>query len=627
MEDKFMFINNSQNNVHSTNGANFVQFPPNQPINNQGSKIVQISPSVSVAPPIPEEEPLFKCINDGYFEYSTGYFFTDKKNARKRFTDFIITKIKRCVKIGLNDCQEEFFTLNLKSENGFEDSVSIPTDKFADLFKEIEKNHHQFLIFTDRYSRANEFFKRVSKEILRRELSAGRVQIEYVYSRWGWGLPFASGERKFFSDSPTEQRCPKVLLSLTDLNQRLSYLQDGFNLFYLQPLETILPLLVYALASYSDALFTDAGYPLEHSLMLVGKSGSGKTSIARAIYSPFEPEGRRIHTVEGTEAAMKLLVRDSRDDVLVVDDFNLEGTRQELNRKLRNMRLLIRIQSDKSAPEKFGVNSKIERSESRGGTVFTGEVSMLGQISSSELRYLKIFFNQPLSSETLSILQANHFYWCYLLSEWIRYLEVNYLYLVSYIRDEFPKDRQINATAEPRLRDAFIHHVITFKIFISFLQFNGLIDESNGNKFSDLFSDIMSNLVKRQEYDSKQRAIHIMFIAELRNLRGNGNVIIAPSLDYYSQHLKEYLGYEDGKGHVLLKKDETFRIISESYRSRGEYFSTSANELPKILYENGLTTANSGSFTVKASSLIEGRPPMICLIQSVYEKMLAELID
>ena len=187
MEDKFMFINNSQNNVHSTNGANFVQFPPNQPINNQGSKIVQISPSVSVAPPIPEEEPLFKCINDGYFEYSTGYFFTDKKNARKRFTDFIITKIKRCVKIGLNDCQEEFFTLNLKSENGFEDSVSIPTDKFADLFKEIEKNHHQFLIFTDRYSCANEFFKRVSKEILRRELSAGRVQIEYVYSRWGWG--------------------------------------------------------------------------------------------------------------------------------------------------------------------------------------------------------------------------------------------------------------------------------------------------------------------------------------------------------------------------------------------------------------------------------------------------------
>lgn len=211
-----MFINNSQNNVHSTNGANFVQFPPNQPINNQGSKIVQISPSVSVAPPIPEEEPLFKCINDGYFEYSTGYFFTDKKNARKRFTDFIITKIKRCVKIGLNDCQEEFFTLNLKSENGFEDSVSIPTDKFADLFKEIEKNHHQFLIFTDRYSRANEFFKRVSKEILRRELSAGRVETDYIYSRWGWGLPFASGERKFFSDSPTEHSCPKLLTSLTD---------------------------------------------------------------------------------------------------------------------------------------------------------------------------------------------------------------------------------------------------------------------------------------------------------------------------------------------------------------------------------------------------------------------------
>ena len=58
MEDKFMFINNSQNNVHFTNGTSFVQFPPNQPISNQGSKIVQISPSV------PEEEPSFKSIND-----------------------------------------------------------------------------------------------------------------------------------------------------------------------------------------------------------------------------------------------------------------------------------------------------------------------------------------------------------------------------------------------------------------------------------------------------------------------------------------------------------------------------------------------------------------------------------
>ena len=506
--------------------------------------------------------------------------------------------------------------MNLRCENGFEETIEISADKFSDLPKVIEKRFHQFLIFTDRYSRTNEFFKRVSKEILRRELNAGRVQVEYVYSRWGWGLPDVNGARQFFSDSPSENNSPKILSNKFPVfNQQQHYLQQGFNLFFLQPTETILPLLVYALASYADALFSDAGYPLEHSLMMVGKSGYGKTSVARALFSPFEPEKSRIHTVEETEAAMKLLVRDSRDDVLVIDDFNLEGTRQELNRKLRNMRLLIRIQADKTAPEKFAVNNTVERIDSRGGTVFTGEVSMLGQISSSELRYLKVFFNQPVSGETLSILQSNNFYWRILLSEWIRHLANHCVNLVNFIRNRFPEMRQTSHLAEPRLRDAFIHHILTAQIFMSFIQNNQLVDENYVDQFMNQFSTIMSTLVKNQGNDSKQRALHIMFISELRNLRGNGDILIAPSLDAYIQRLRDYIGYEDSNGHIFLKKDDAFRIISESYRNRGEYFPTSANALPKILYENNLTKANAGSYTVKASSLIEGRPPMICLIK------------
>ena len=340
---------------------------------------------------VPQQDISPKLVNDIYYEHPTGYFFR-LKNQYNHFTDFIITKISKIIKIGLGDLQTEFFALNLRCESGYEEEITISIDKFSDLPKVIEKNYHQFLIFVDRYPRANEFFKRVSKEILRRELNAGRVQVKYVYFRWGWGLPDANGARQFFSDSPSEHNSPKILSNkFQNFNQLQNDVQEGFNLFFARPSETILPLLFYALASYADALFGDAGYPLEHSLMLVGQSGYGKTSVARAIFSPFEPESKRIHTVEGTEAAMKLLVRDSRDDVLVIDDFNLEGTRQELNRKLRNMRLLIRIQADKTAPEKFAVNNQIERIDSRGGTVFTGEVAMLGQIASSELRYLKVF--------------------------------------------------------------------------------------------------------------------------------------------------------------------------------------------------------------------------------------------
>lgn len=395
----------------------------------------------------------------------------------------------------------------MRCENEVEEDVAIPVDKFSDLPKVIEKNSHQFLIFVDRYPRANEFFKRVSKEILRRELNSGRVQVKYVYSRWGWGLPDASGARRFFSDSPSENNSPKILSNkFLVFNQQQHSLQQGFTLFFSQPTETILPLLVYALASYADALFSDAGYPLAHSLMLVGKSGYGKTSVARALFSPFEPEPKRIHTVEGTEAAMKLLVRDSRDDVLVIDDFNLEGTRQELNRKLRNMRLLIRIQADKTAPEKFAVNNQVERIDSRGGTVFTGEVAMLGQIASSELRYLKVFFNQPVSSETLSILQSNNFYWRILISEWIRYLANNYVNFVNFIRNKFPEMRQMSHLSEPRLRNALIHNILTAQIFMSFLQNNQIVDENYVDQFMNQFSTIMSTLVENQGNDSKQRA-------------------------------------------------------------------------------------------------------------------------
>ena len=58
---------------------------------------------------------------------------------------------------------------------------------------------------------------------------------------------------------------------------------------------------------------------------------------------------------------MNVMTEQCLDDVLVIDDFNLEGTRAEVLQKMKLMRGLIRGYSDKTPRTKYGGNDNIKQ--------------------------------------------------------------------------------------------------------------------------------------------------------------------------------------------------------------------------------------------------------------------------
>ena len=81
-------------------------------------------------------------------------------------------------------------------------------------------------------------------------------------------------------------------------------------------------------SSYFDQLFA---YLLRTSaFMLIGSSGLLKTATVREVFNVFTVKNDRLTSVRSTEASLHVMTEKAYDDTLVIDDFNREGSRQEI---------------------------------------------------------------------------------------------------------------------------------------------------------------------------------------------------------------------------------------------------------------------------------------------------------
>lgn len=329
-----------------------------------------------------------------------------------------------------------------------------------------------------------------------------------------------------------------------------------------------MPVLLHSLSAFALTIFEDAGFPIRHSLMLVGASGYKKTSFVRETCALFLPQSERIHSVRSTDAAMNVLLKSSVDDVVVLDDFNFEGSQKEVSDKLKIVRNVIRSISDGVIRAKFENNKKVSEYKPRTLALITGETKMTSQLTSSELRYLKIEMKRPFDGTKLLMFQQNPMILKFLFSEWIRFLEKNYVPCVSWVRNEIPKRRATLNLNEGRLADAYVQMCLIAQIFQTFI-------------FKSIKPEMLNDSIK----------------------------------NFFD-------GYAEGEV-IMLEKDSVYKKIKSAYAERGEFFPASPDEVSKTLKEHNLTICDKGTNLKRPSSKIVGRPRMLALI----EKKCLELLD
>ena len=391
-------------NIISSNGQQLKQFYPMQkeqivenrnilPVQNNSVQVSMpyyspnagINKNLGITGVVPANSNVPQIINGivqiGNFRVNNhGYYFQNKEKKWFRFTDFFIIIDYLEIVIDMNGDEKREFLIRLVNDHGDVKELSVRYEDWINLPSQIEHQAPKFQIFVDEYRNAGEKFKRLLGELLKNIL----VKEKVVYDYWGWGK-LINGYRKFYHGGLSDCRSEKYLPPPLDRQNCLYIFSQAWNVFYVGSHDVTVPIIFYSLASYADAVFTDAGYPLAHCLMIVGESGTLKTSFCKVIFAPFVPEKDRLNTVRATAASLRVLHEKFYDDTLVVDDFNLEGSPQEVKDKMRNIRDLIRAYSDKTPRAKYGGKDNVKKYAIRGGCVFTGETKLTGQLKSSEL--------------------------------------------------------------------------------------------------------------------------------------------------------------------------------------------------------------------------------------------------
>ena len=555
-----------------------------------------------------------------YYESSCGYLVELRNGGLIEFTNFKGKIESKDILLSVTGESAERYTVSLFTDDGKFYRIFVPAENWNNLLEYIEKQAPLCQVYGDVISNYKERFKRLSNFWLKKDFPT-----RLIASFWGWGPQGANKGRKFYHRGCPDCTSSKELYPQTHPSQNSQLIRECMgHIMAAGPLNVTVPLLMYSLASYTDAIFSDAGFPLTHCLMLIGESGYFKSTFSREIFSPFVPYEERLHTVRSTEASLNVLHEIAYDDTLVIDDFNLEGNPSEVRMKMRNIRGLVRGYSDKSPRAKYGGNNNVKKYAMRGGCVFTAETPMTGQLKSGDLRLLKVFLHAPLDASHISILHGNPHLVLASYSAYIRYLEANYIQLVDWVKNQLPIRRNITDVQEPRMRDAVIHLTMVAEILHKFLVDSSVCDMHDSQQWFANASSVLHQLGVQQSRDARSKEPYLRYLAEVWNLIGVGKIRIAKDFSTYISSISSFDGYRENDL-FIVKKDDVYKAVIEAFYARNEGLPISIDEVSKKLKENGLTKCDKGSCLIKASSRIPGRPRMIAFrIHECQEKLKRE---
>ena len=546
------------------------------------------------------------------------------------FTNFGIHSITKIIYVAGDGSKYHYMVAKLVNTKGVVKDIKLPASGWVStLIKRIERDTPGFIIYSDVTHNVTTILKRIFDEIFQKLIDDQRIISQFIYLQWGWGELQSDFTRTFYDGSLPNCLSKKNLMPQeNDPVNHKKFLTDAVNtVLGVTPLNVSFPISNHVLLAYMDALFRDAipGFGVRHSMLLTGDTGIGKSSLLTALCNVCSPEEERLFSLRSTEPGIRDMIRkEGHDDCICGDDYNLEGSITEVRRKTNIFQNINRDKSNgivritkldrQNKNNKIVENVEMEErhDEMRGSIIFNGETKIVSEIVSGTLRYIVIQLSQQVNMQLLYILQTTSL-WKYLVSMWIRFLQDNYSSIVNYIKLEVAKRRQSYQMIDGRLKDAFIQQMITQEIFAWFLLCNEVINEEGRTKLINDFYVIMSDVVNKQATFAKKQAPHLLFLLELWSLMGD-KIVIAENVNEYTENPSKFTGYRQN-GLVFLKRDEAFRIIVTAFADRREYFPATVEDISRDLKLHGFTSTDNEGFLKRASSLIEGRPRMLALIE------------
>ncbi len=411
----------------------------------------------------------------------------------------------------------------------------------------------------------------------------------------------------------------------------ISAVAFAYELLYrVAPERVMFPLLAFTFLSPLNSFLRQADKEPQTVLMLTGKTGLKKSTLAALMLSFFGKFSTSQLPLSFRDTANSVLKQSFllKDVLTCVDDYHPSGGRDasDLNDKMQK---LLRAYGNRCGRGRMNARAELMPDYyPQGNAIMTAEFSP-DVSESGTARYLCMELNPTdVINEELTRFQeyAANGVLSYAMFRYTEWLKKEFLSdedeFQKYLLELYRKASvQLRTLAEEEkgttLRDRLLNDIVVlsigFKFFTDFLWSERVVTPENRTNLQLDFRDILLDLAaKQQQKTVADQPTHI-FLRKLFSLIESGRVTLLPKQDATgSIYDRTVIGYVDDEYYYLFS-DQAHREVKRLCAEQGEAFSISENGLLKALADEMLSIHDSDGRTKKTVRIGSKTQRLLCL--------------
>ena len=388
-------------------------------------------------------------------------------------------------------------------------------------------------------------------------------------------------------DKDFKAQTGKTLYDITMLTPNESFFHAVRMLFLSKDIRKTLPLFLVSHLGILFSLFEDAGYPPRFVTFIYGPSGSLKTSVSKIFFKILKDQSNDITAnFNDTATALEIKMGNTKDEVLLIDDYRPSALRTEAQRINGNFEKLVRFYGDGVGKGRGNVNLTLQNEfKPRSMCAMTGE--FLFGTKSSLLRLLIIHISRnTFDKDLLKFYQDNPRIFTTHIKFFIDYLSIKYEEIVCYIKENYVKYRnEFRLTlTESRLIDTAVCLKLTAEIIINkYANECGLVYPKEISAQLGYWNEIIKQVVKESENLASHNEPYDMYLYAMVNSINSGELKICGNKELYSAYT-DGVGFLDARNQFLyIRAQDAYNQVVRYWDKMGRYFSTTDKTVRKDL--------------------------------------------
>jgi hypothetical protein len=554
----------------------------------------------------------------------------------------ILVPLQQVVIHSLGNIKKRFITLTAIQNKRILETVTVPVD---DLLSEkwlFKSWGFGLRIYTTSIASAYRHIKQYLQII------SSRIPITHVYNYLGWleDVPYVylhggGTIGKYEGDRiEPDKSLADLTLKTADISEEKAILFILNTAFKIADKNVSWTAMSYGFLGIIISLLRKRDDRPEHTLYIVGESGSKKTSIAKKYfnYTSAYLDNIHIHFDMSTQAAIEVMATIIRDSVCIYDDIppvKDESSRRNQEKKVEQ---IVRTNAKNKGRQKLSHTMEKIESKPEGLTVITAESLVAKGTSTIDRMLILSIDKNSVDIKKLTKAQRKKYHIPTAVKYYIQYIAENGdSYMEKFMdmyRSLVEKFHHVAPNIHGRLIKTAAWQLTSFSTYLWYA-YSVLTPESSKRinfkpqKMIDEYFDILLNMIIDQDKLAREENEVNMFVKAVKELIVTNRIKLLPvtvkgkkkevTADYKG---KDVVGFIDSE-YLYMFKDTIMAVIRSYYKKLGRVFPVDLNTLLEALEKKDLLKCDKNKDKTKTVKLtINGnRLRVIRLDRDVFESL------